>query len=253
MKALTPNQLLAWKAPARRYIISNGILIPESRCIIFGEPETYKSMLTIDIAFRIANGLPWLGFKTIATPVYILQCEIAQSALQARIQKYMIGNRISSEDVWLWTNNDITLDRGPGLSELAMELNESNPGVLILDPAYSLISGNATQTYDVDLLLKRINTLINTYRLAVILIHHSKKPEHVEGVTYHYGAHDMNGPTYHKWCDTAIELRKIDDGGNIMMSFEKLRNNEEGTKPKPFPIHFNSGSLEVTKIPTGVE
>ena len=101
--------------------------------MVYGREETWKSMLVgLDMAFKIATGQPWFGYKTIASPVYVFQTEIPQAPLRKRVIKYMSGNKVTSNQIWYSSELYMKLDKGWGYAELEKEIIRTQPKVLII-------------------------------------------------------------------------------------------------------------------------
>jgi len=254
LKGLTTTELLNWSPTPQQSLIGRGlchILLPETKLIIFGEAETWKSMLTIDIAYKLSTGADWLGYNTAKSLVYLLQTEIPQLQLKRRIVKYIRGNGISLNGAtpWLCTEIYTKLDKGWGFGELDKELervfgsNQEVKPVLIIDPIYAVVSGKLSDSYDMGQFRDRLQALIAKYHLAIILVHHTRKPEHSEGMKFSYGADDMYGDGgWYWWCDSVIRTDIGSKETELMLTFEKLRHNEED-KPKPLLVTVDKSNL----------
>lgn len=242
LKGLTLDELKAWKPPNQSYIISHGLLLPQTKMIVFGKFETWKSMLSYHTAYTIATGRDWFGFRTYKTPVYTVQVEVPQAQLRNRIIKYAEGNKVDASNVWFATEHYIKLDKGFGISELEQELSRTKPGVLIIDPIFMVVSGRMTDEYDMRQFMDRMNLLIATYKFALILIHHDRKMQLVEGQYVSAGAEDMFGTSiFIDWCDTSIRTTTTGIDGEVILTFEKVRYAEE--KLKPIIIQINRADL----------
>jgi len=113
---LSPESLsdfLAWKPPVVQQLISNGILIPQGKIILFGPYKSWKSMTAIDLAFKLSSGQPWLGFNTHMSTVLVIQLEIPKAAYQQRVIKYTFGNKLNpSNNLFFMTTRHLKLDKG---------------------------------------------------------------------------------------------------------------------------------------------
>jgi len=230
VKGLTLNELIAWTPPYHEYIISNDILLTQGTMCIYGSEATWKSMMVLDMTFRIASGQSWFGFNTTSSPVYSFQSEIPQTPLRKRAMKYALGNHITSDNFWLCTELYEKIDKGWGFTELDKEMERTNPKVLIIDPIYNSVSAKLVDDYEVGLFLDRLNMLRSKYKLAVVLVHHSRQAEHGEGETYHYGTDELFGSSrFKRWLDTIVFVELTNDGEpivNLKLTFEKTRHTE---------------------------
>uniref|UniRef100_A0A6M3JH62 Putative ATPase domain containing protein n=1 Tax=viral metagenome TaxID=1070528 RepID=A0A6M3JH62_9ZZZZ len=233
MKGYTPTELIQWTPPLNPYIIGSDILLQQGTLMVYGREETWKSMLIgLDMAFKIATGQPWFGYNTIASPIYIFQTEIPQAPLRKRMIKYMSGNKTTSNQIWYSSELYMKLDKGWGYAELEKEIIRTQPKVLIIDPIFSSMSGKLVDDYDVGLFLDRMDMLRSKYKLAIIMIHHTRIAEHNEGQAFHYGADEIFGSSrWPRWMDSIIFVDKISDDEStglvhLDLTFEKTRHTE---------------------------
>ncbi len=237
-KGLTPSELAAWRPPAQSYIISNDILLTQGTLGIYGAEGVWKSMLMLDLMYTIARGLPWFGFKTIASSFYNFQSEIPQAPLRERSLKYQIGNSAATDNCWLATDLYEKIDTGWGATCMEKELDRTNPQVLGIDPLYNSTSVKLVDDYEVGKLLDRFNQWRKKYHLAIVLIHHNRQEEHSEGQSFHYGTEEWFGSSrFRRWLDTMIYVELVNDGDDavdLKLNFEKTRH--ASTKIKPVEI-----------------
>jgi RecA-family ATPase len=247
MKAKTIKELLAWQPPQQQYIIDKGIFLPQSKLILFGRWQTWKSMLVIHTAITLATGNPWFGYNTKQSSVYVLQTEIAEKELRTRIHKYVTNNQLYPDNVYLRTEHYIKLDKAYGGADVEKELKESIPQVLIIDPIYSVMSGKIVDEYDIRKLTDWINIIIDRYKVAVILVHHDRKPIVVGGEIY-TSADDMFGSSILlDWCDTSIRTTNTNKDGEVILSFEKVRHAED--ELKPIRVRITRATLKFETVP----
>jgi len=246
VRGLTPSELIQWTPPIQPYIIDHDILIAQGTMMVYGKEETWKSMLVgLDMSFKIATGQPWFGYKTVASPVYIFQTEIPQGPLRKRMIKYMTGNKVTTNQLWYSSELYMKVDKGWGYSELEKEIARTMPKVLVIDPVFSSMSGKLTDDYDVGLFLDRMDLLRSKYKLAVILIHHTRIAEHSEGETFHYGTDEAFGSSrFPRWLDTIIFVDKVEDNEStglvtLNLTFEKTRHSEEKLRPLHITVRRN--------------
>jgi len=246
MKGLTLSELLAWRAPYQEYIICNDILLSQGTLGIYGAEGAWKSMLALDLTFRISTGKEWFGFQTWPSSVYYFQSEIPQTPLQKRAYKYATGNALLSTNCWFCTELYEKVDKGWGYTELEREIARCNPQALIIDPIYNSISAKLVDDYEVGLFLDRMNMLRSKYKLAIILIHHNRQEEHSEGQSFHYGTEEWFGSSrFKRWLDTMIYVELVEDLDpivNLKLTFEKTRHSEN----KILPIEIQANRLDLT-------
>jgi len=228
----TPQELVAWQPPKYRYVIDKAVFIDNGSLLIYGEQETWKSMLALHTTFTIASGRDWFGYKVFPRSVYSFQSEIPQLFQRERMIKYMTGNIQTANNLFLCSELYLKIDQGWGFSEIERELKRTGAKVLIIDPIYTSVSINLIEDYQIRQFLDRMNMLRSRYNISLVLIHHTRQAEGVEGTKYHYGPEDIfGGSTFPRWFDTIIYVEKQgeDEDNNtvdLKLRFEKTRNAE---------------------------
>lgn len=248
MRPESLQDFLAWKAPYIRQLIGNGILIPQGKIILFGPYKSWKSMTSIDLAFKLATGKPWLGFPTTLSTVLVIQLEIPKAAYQERVRKYALGNKLSPlTNLYFLTIRSLKLDKGWGIALLDQWITEIKPQVIIVDPIFKVISGRLTDEYDVRQFTDRMDEVIDKHKVSLILIHHEGKDWIIEGERYDRGADAAFGSAvFGWWCDSSIELRTESEGSNVVdVSFPLLRLAEDDIKS--FKVEIDRSNLVFTK------
>lgn len=233
------QQLISWEPPFQETIIDKGILLPQTRLIIFGQAKSWKSMLAMHTAFSLANGTPWFGFKTTKCLIFHLQVELPKSAEQKRVIKYAKNANSYPTNVAFKTASRLKIDTSFGLSSLSKDVEEVkarfpayNNLVLILDPLYLLMAGHISDEYDAKKFLENVNDVKEKYGLAVILIHHTRLTRlNNAGEVVDLGPEEMMGSSYlNNWCDTAVKVRLLNPytGSDLVkLTFELTRNAED--------------------------
>jgi len=231
MKAQNLRDFMSWQPPRQEYIISNGILVPQTKMVLYGKWETWKSMLVMDLAFRLASGKDWLLFKVQQTSVYTIQIEIPKAQLQKRVVKYVWGNNLRPDNLYFRTEHNMKLDRATYLVDLERELQATLPQVLIIDPIYKVVSGKLTDQGDVGRFQDEIDRLIDIYKVAVVFVHHSRKTILVDGQPYITDEDIFGISIWSDWFDTQIRTSKTHNDGEVILSFDKVRHSEERIDP----------------------
>ncbi|KKK94101.1 hypothetical protein LCGC14_2686210 [marine sediment metagenome] len=234
---------LAWKPPHIRETISNGLLVPEGKMIIFGPKKSWKSMLvSLDMAFKLSTGLPWVGFGTRQCKVLVVQEEIPLAAFRERVETYANGHNLIGKDLPVWFNNDpVKLGRSAahGYNNLLTLLKKIQPDVLILDPLYKVIWGNLVDTEDMSSFTDAVDRLIQDMdgQLAVVIVHHKGKAQFTnEGAVIERGSEaGLGSSIFNNWYDTGLMVSPVDED-TIQINFEDLRLSPVAIKPKVMEV-----------------
>jgi RecA-family ATPase len=247
-RGYTPNELISWTPPKIDWVIKY-LLAPQNKMLIYGQSETMKSWLTYHLGFQAANGKPFLGFKTSINPTLIVQSEIPQPMVRDRLINYMSGNKITTNLMWIYTDLYIKLDKPWGISPVEAELRRTLAKILIIDPMFNTFSGKLTDDYEVRLYQDRINMLIKDFGCSVVIVHHMRKPQIVDGIQLAQTDTDIFGTSMWKnWFDSMLQVDLIE------ATTEKTELNVKVTKsrhspvllPNPVALSINRRTLEFT-------
>ncbi len=237
-------EIIAWQPPAMDPIIEKGILYRGTRLVLYGLYKALKSMMAINMAFDIATGTPWLGFKTKLSTVLYVQFEIPHALLRTRIEKYAVANKVFPQNLIFTSPHYLKLDKDYSMSIIKEFLNFYRPDVVIVDPIYRTLSGDISSSYDMSRFMDNMDLLANDYQFAIILVHHERKEQYnAEGQALRHGSQDMMGSSYlPNWLDTAVQIdRPNPQGLDVHISFTAMRHAEE--EFEDIRVRFNRDSL----------
>ena len=239
------QDLIEWKAPPTRSIISDGVLNIGSRLQLFGDEGTWKSALAIHAAFCIATGRRWLGFYTNPANILYIQGEMTLGETKIRIEKYCLGSKnifiasipvtnstapasiavAPSTDSYAYPTNVIIkgiefyhLDEQSGIGslrktvELVLSSLPNLPLVIVIDPLYKMFRRNLLDEKDVKYFTDNIDQMRHDYpTTAYIIVHHSRKASmDAEGNILQQGSSDMFGSAELKWWADTIMRTDLD-------------------------------------------
>lgn len=252
------QQLKLWQPPQTKSIIEGGILLPETRLVIFGSAKRWKSMMALHTVFNLAEGKPWFGFTTSKSLVAIVQLEIPKAAYRTRVLKYVAGAGINyTDNIYFKTDYYLKLDSSYGLTALEKELEvirNRHPDlhlVLILDPLYKILSGHVSDAYDMGKLVDNLDSLRGKLGCSIIIIHHEGKAIITPDGKYDRGSEAMLGSSIlNNWCDTAIGLELLNPytgGDRIQMRFDLVRHAEALLPRMEIQWHRSNLQPEVVK------
>jgi RecA-family ATPase len=230
------HQLKAWQPPQVKSVIGEGILLPETRMVIFGPAKTWKSMLAMHTGFTLAMGLPWFGYLSTEVAVLLIQIELPKAVYRQRAVKYADRNAMYPEHLYFKTDYHLKVDTGFGLAALDRYIDKVKslaPGkhlVIIIDPLYKILTGHISDARDMQGLLDNIDNMRSKHSCSFIIIHHTRLSQITSTGIVDLGAEEMMGSSYlNNWCDTAIKTKLLNPhtGGNqIELSFELTRHAE---------------------------
>jgi len=174
----------------------HGWLPKMGKAEIFGSAKAGKSFLAVQLARCIGAGEPFLGIPTSKGRVLYIQFELGPKVLQGRL----IATGQAYEDVYVGTSFSMMLDRAEGQDALRREIEAVQPEVLILDPLYKAMAGDENESSDMKVVCNFLDTLIEDYKLSILLLHHTGKDTTRGG----RGSSVLEG-----WVDSYIRMVKV--------------------------------------------
>lgn len=252
------QQLINWRPAYQASIIEDGILLPETRIMIFGQAKAWKSMLSLHTAFCLANGSSWFGFKTAKATTFKYQAELPKAIDRDRVEKYAKGANSYPSNIFFKTVQErVKLDTSWGIASFNKDIEEiksRSPNqhlVVILDPLYKLLAGHISDEYDVKKFQDNIDESKSKYNYSIIIIHHSRLTRvDSSGSIVDLGAEESMGSSYfNNWCDTMIRVKMLNPhagGDKVEVSFELVRNAQ--TVIPNFQVQWSRADLQPTVI-----
>lgn len=249
MKFDTLQELVSWEPPYLPTIVGSqeqAIITHQSRTIIYGRWGSWKSMLSMDLMFKIAMGHNWLGFPTTKSRSAMLQIELPKKMMQERVLQYIRGNNIMAlpEGMWISSAPYYKMDSGPQY-ELDTQLTMYKPNVLIVDPIYKVLTQNISDNTGVQRFLDYCDELIEKFNLSIVAIGHIRKPGEVGEDNSYSLEHELLGASYFAdWADNLISVQLMpspieeteDVHPIVTVRFEKTRNSHTLIDPRVLEI-----------------
>ncbi|MGB6647059.1 MAG: AAA family ATPase, partial [Bacteroidota bacterium] len=147
--------------------------------MLFGEPECGKSMLALNLSLAVATGAQdWLAYKLnkqgkvlyvnneVALEDFIWRIKAMASEIDPKeALKNLIFPKVLPEGEQFWHHLDEVV-------------SEERPALLVVDTFYMLHQAEENDSSDMKPILKKFLALRDEYKMAVLLIHHTKKGSH---------------------------------------------------------------------------
>jgi hypothetical protein len=224
------HELLGRTFAEQPAIIAGGIIVRGSLNILGGPPKVGKSSKAMNLGLCRSIGRPWLGFPTTSGRTLVLQAEIPERELQTRlrIQLQDLDMPLPDKRLYFVTHRGMRLDRPDGLKACRSLVEQVRPDLMVIDPLARFYSGDENSAREVGRLIGSLDDLIQTYGVAVLLIHHTSKPSATdprEGGLRLRGSSALFGA-----ADTVMILDR--DAEAFRLSFE-LRH---GREPEPMRL-----------------
>ena len=210
----------------------------KSHGIVAGEPKTYKSTITLDLAVSVASGVPLWGSYEVEEqgPVLIVQNENAEWIMKDRLEKMIASKRLGGEA--RVKGNKVTVDWPPNLPiyfvnnygynfndpmhklQLEEAVKQIRPVLVIFDPLYLMFDGDVNHAKDLQPVLQWLLNIKNTYQTAVMVVHHWNK----SGTSSRGGQRMLGSTTLHGWTESALYLQSTeaeDDPSKAKVTIER--------------------------------
>ena len=219
--------------PPIKEIIGSGILIEESKAVLYGVFKGGKTTLLQYIALCCAEGLPLFGdskrFPTLPSIVFYVQMEIPRKAFKKRLGASSLSNStVVRTNFHTTTVFWLKIDKEDGVAVLEEEVKRLQPDVVIIDPFYKVISGSENSTEDIERVTDQLDLLIEQHHFALIVSAQARKNLIVpkSGAPIDLGDQELRGSTgIPAWVDTIIGLRR--NAGNRRNLNFTLRHGDE--------------------------
>lgn len=158
-------------------------LLPKrGKMFIGGEAKSFKSMLALNIAYDLSEGLDVLGsFKVVGKGkrVLLIEQEIGEVRLRERlaaIHKARAGPHVGS-NLWVVSKDlGARLDTDEGLAIIKGHIEQAAPHVIIFDPLRKFHNLDEDSSTAMGGMMKVLDKLQEQYDLTSIIVHHHGKP-----------------------------------------------------------------------------
>lgn len=233
MEITTFSQLMQREYDSPHWLIQD-IWMWGSHGTLAGEPKTYKSVISTDIAVSLATGSPFFGQYVVPVPgsVLIVQEENDPRIVRDRFNKVMYQRGLIPEvsidehghvevdfptPLGVTCLNNRGFDLSNDLSRIDLELRiiELSPALVILDPLYMMLGSiDKNDSTAVRPVLQWLMQLRFKYGCAIMVLDHFRKSESARG-----GQRILGSTTFHGWAESGLYTRKRDNGIEIEREF----------------------------------
>lgn len=188
--------------------------------LIGGEPKSFKSFLSLDLAVAVASGAPCLGRYPVARrgPVLLYAAEDALPAVRSRIEGIcrQAGVAFDRLDVHVITAPRVRIDHEVDRQALTETVRIVRPILLVLDPFVRLHGVDENASGEVSKLLSFLRDLQRTQSTAVCVVHHARKRAGRERP----GQSLRGSSEFHAWGDSNLYVRRTETGDEVEMIVE---------------------------------
>ncbi len=204
------------------------------KSVLYGESNSGKTFLGLDIAAHVALGWPWRDLRVKQCPVLYISAE-GMLGIEKRIDAFRHHHEPDDQDLPLFIIAvDVDLCRSTDDADAILKhISEMDmkPGLIVVDTlAAAFGSGNENSPDDMNSFLAIIRRLCAVTGAHVMIVHHTGK-DTARGARGHSALRAA--------ADTEIEV-VADQDGNRTATVTKQRDGETGAE-----FHFRLESIEV--------
>lgn len=229
------DTLLMTPEPQSKQIIGSGVLLEQTKAVLYGVFKAGKSTVTQYIGQCVAGGIPLFGerklFPTHKCKVLYVQMEIPRKALKFRRLANSHLSQVAEvrENFYACTEFWMKLDTDAGVALLEEAVRSVKPELVILDPFYKAMSGSENNVEDVTRVFDNIDVLMNRYDFAFLFTAQGRKTQIVPKIgAIDLGDEELRGTgAIAGWVDSIIGLRR-GTGSRRHLNFT-LRNGDKET------------------------
>jgi hypothetical protein len=204
-------------------VIGKGVLPEAGFMILCGPAEVGKSLLTLEMAVRLAYCLDLWGLPVAeAQKVLVIQAEIPQQYENTRLSKILKGLELQKPGLLSFFNNEDRFNLGYSSHVRGLEeaIEKAEADVVILDPLSSYHSKDENDNIAMRSILEGLSDISRKTGAAWVVVHHHGKPFQ-GGATNYRGASSIKD-----WCDSMIDMRVVKSSAErtqVRLDFSKLR------------------------------
>jgi len=156
------------------WVIKN-LLERGSNTLLFGESGACKSLIAMDWAFCIGNGIAWHGHKTKKGTVVVIAGE-GHRGLAMRMQALKQKYNMNPDNIYFSTKSVNLLDTD-AVMRVASILDglglDEPPCAIFIDTMHRNMHGDENSSEDMAIFLANMELLAKKYNAAIVPVHHS--------------------------------------------------------------------------------
>lgn len=198
-KLMTHGEVVKMKPPAwlvKHMFTQNGL------SVVYGAPNCGKSFFVIDLALRVANGLPWFNDEPLVKGASVYVAGEGLGGLPNRIKAWDSLNDGETTAPFFTYREAVDLMSVKQVKDFVTLIKEGIEGpikFIVIDTVARCMTGDENSTKDMGLLIKACDYIRAQTGAHVCLVHHSGKDKAL-GIR---GSSALNGAV-----DTALLIEK---------------------------------------------
>lgn len=220
-------------APGVQWLVK-GLIPAMGLCIIYGQPSSGKTFLTLDLVGAVSRGEPWRGFKTPKNVGVAYLCAEGTGGFRTRVRAYLTANSLDDLPMGVLADAPSFLDPADTLAvgQAVRAARIPNLGLLVVDTLASVLPGDENASEDMGKVIRACKNLSRMLSVAVVLVHHMDKKG-----TYARGHGSLKAA-----ADLEISVTEDQKNGSRALKIEK---NKDGVSGVIHPFNLRVVDLGV--------
>lgn len=214
---------------------------------VSGPPKSFKSFLTLELAYAIATGRPFLDQHEVESPktVLLIQAESDFGSFKDRVRRCR-DHYGDAPGLYIISNKPLYLDDDVDVDRLRAELRATQPDLVMFDPMASFHKSNENDTQSMQGFIRTIRELRDEFESSMLVVHHwSKTPP---GEKMLRGGERMRGnSSLYGAAEAHIQMRRVSDDVNRSVVKVELK---EWASPDEFTVQFDPDTSALQIVTT---
>ena len=204
--------------PPIDYIV-DGLITNSSVNIFYGEPGSKKTYSAISLAVCVANGKPWLDFKTKKAPVLIIDEESGERRFMRRLGEAIRGELCDdTSPIYFVSLAGFKLDDNKDTDQLQGLIDSTQARLVIFDALADMMDGDENDKKDVQPVFNHLRKISEKTDSGLLVIHHNNKTGGYRGSSAIKGSIDL-----------MVHITSEDGSDLINFQSEKNRDGDKST------------------------
>jgi hypothetical protein len=212
---MSANELVA-RHPDYRPALIDGLLREGETMNIIASPKVGKSWLVLQMAFCIANGVPFLGRRCAKGSVLVIDNELHPETAAQRLRAVASALSLPMDGIHLVSLRGILQDLPALQTRLERAAASVGAKVIVLDALYRLLPADTSENDNAGMmrLYNTIDRIAKATGAAVVPIHHASKGGQGEKSVTDGGA---GAGSISRAADCHLFLREHEDAGLVVV------------------------------------
>lgn len=168
------NEYIHRRMPRPQFYVQD-ILPKLGIMLLYGAAKAGKSWITQQMAFCIATGNDWLGFRTEQAKVLLIQFEMSPLGSHWRLTQMAQHFELSEGQMFEASPGLLYIDVDENFNMLSAAVRGVNPDVLMLDCMSGCFGGDENDSRSMAKFILNVTQLGVENEASIVLVHHSRK------------------------------------------------------------------------------